>query len=235
MKLESWVAQIEASLRAAASRSRSSHDGAYAGTDLEFLGVQTAEWRTLVHRLDGELPASWEECARALWKSPVFEARAMALELAARHQREFAKPHWSLFSGWLKESVGWAMIDGLCDAVIAPMLVRYPELVQKTRAWVRSRNVWLRRASLVVFCRTVRNQLYSDEAFEHAAALLADRNPMITKAVSWILRALIKHYPKRVQSFLRQHESEIAPAALREVRLKLTTGTKSGRQRKGEK
>lgn len=230
--LSAWTRKVEADLHALASHSQSQHGAAYAGTDLELLGVRTTDWRSLVRKLDGELPAAWDECVRALWNSSVFEVRATAMGLASRHEREFVKSHWTLFTSWLKDAVGWAMVDGLCDSVLAPMLIRYPELVERTHAWVRSRNVWQRRASLVVFCTTVRKKLFAEEAFEHTAALLPDRDPMVSKAVSWILRALSKYYSKQVHSFLREHEDEIAPAALREVRTKLTTGTKSGRSKK---
>ena len=56
---------------------------------------------------------------------------------------------------------------------------------------------------------------------------IADRDDMIVKALSWALRALSVPKPGPVRKFIRDHESELAPRVLREVRAKLDTGVKN--------
>jgi 3-methyladenine DNA glycosylase AlkD len=57
--------------------------------------------------------------------------------------------------------------------------------------------------------------------------LLADRDDMVVKAMSWALRELAKRDPDSVRDFLSKHENELAKRVLREVRNKLKTGLKN--------
>jgi 3-methyladenine DNA glycosylase AlkD len=197
---------------------------------LEFLCVSTPNLRRITAELDESLPTDWETAADRLWQRPLYEMRILALLLASRHQRDFRSSHWTLFTRWLKDAAGWAMVDVLCCEVLAPLLIAHPALVAKTDPWPRSKNLWVRRASLVAFCVPLRQGLYADPAFEHAVALLADRDSMVTKAESWVLRAAIKHFRPRVEAFLEEHDDELAALARREVRTKLITGRKNPRR-----
>jgi len=62
--------------------------------------------------------------------------------------------------------------------------------------------------------------------------LVADRDPMVVKALSWALRALCVRDPDAVGAFLRQNEGGLPSLVKREVRNKLETGRKAG-MRKG--
>jgi len=60
---------------------------------------------------------------------------------------------------------------------------------------------------------------------------MADRDPMVVKAMSWALRELGKREPAIVRSLLSRQETTLAPLVRREVSNKLRTGLKSGRSR----
>ena len=60
--------------------------------------------------------------------------------------------------------------------------------------------------------------------------LVADRDDMVVKALSWALRELSKRDPKAVSKFLREHDGVLAARVVREVNNKLTTGLKNPRQ-----
>jgi 3-methyladenine DNA glycosylase AlkD len=59
--------------------------------------------------------------------------------------------------------------------------------------------------------------------------LIADRDDMVVKALSWSLRSLVWHDPAAVTAFLDEHQRDLAARVLREVNNKLNTGLKSGR------
>jgi 3-methyladenine DNA glycosylase AlkD len=226
--LQSWVVDVESRLRNLGKREK--HGPGYVGTDLEFWSVSTPNFRALIRQIADDLPQSWEVCADALWQRPIYDVRILAILLAANHAGQFRKTHWNLLAGWMKDASGWAMVDTLCCEALAPLLKNYPELADKTGTWPRSRNLWMRRASLVAFCVPVRHGELSERAFNHAAALLEDRDPMVVKAESWLLRSATKHFKSEVESFLRSHESEMAPLILREVRTKMATGRKTNKK-----
>jgi 3-methyladenine DNA glycosylase AlkD len=60
--------------------------------------------------------------------------------------------------------------------------------------------------------------------------MLADRDDMVVKAVSWALRELAKREPAVVERFVAKQEERLAPRVRREVRSKLRTGLKSPRR-----
>ena len=57
--------------------------------------------------------------------------------------------------------------------------------------------------------------------------LVHDSEPMVAKALSWALRALIAVDRKGVQGFLDEHEGSLPSLVKREVRTKLETGKKN--------
>jgi 3-methyladenine DNA glycosylase AlkD len=59
---------------------------------------------------------------------------------------------------------------------------------------------------------------------------LADRDPMVAKALSWALRELAKRSPADVEEFLDAHGDTVASLVRREVRSKLQTGLKTPRR-----
>ncbi len=60
--------------------------------------------------------------------------------------------------------------------------------------------------------------------------LIADRDDMVVKAMSWALRELSRHDPQVVRVFLAEYEGRFAARVVREVQHKLTTGLKNPRR-----
>ncbi|MCL4305333.1 DNA alkylation repair protein [bacterium] len=200
----------------------------YLGTDkYELLGVYQKDVERIGRALLIDLPENWPEALSALRAQDVFEAKGLAVDIAVRKRKDFQKSHWTIFSKWLDDCEGWALVDCLCCDLLSLFLVRWPELVTKTESWTRSRSLWKRRASLVVLVRPIRDGLFADELFERLEVLAEEREPMIYKAVSWGLRSAISTHKSQVEEFLQDYEHLLRPAVVREVRTKLTTGRKT--------
>jgi 3-methyladenine DNA glycosylase AlkD len=56
--------------------------------------------------------------------------------------------------------------------------------------------------------------------------VLDDVTPMIGKALSWALRALVPHDTERVIAFLERQGPRLPAVVVREVRTKIEVGTK---------
>jgi len=57
--------------------------------------------------------------------------------------------------------------------------------------------------------------------------LIADRDDIVYKALSWALRELAKKNPAAARKFLERHRKGMAAQVVREVQNKLTTGLKN--------
>ncbi len=135
---------------------------------------------------------------------------------------------------WLSRTEGWAEVDSICQSNFDAddLLSNWDKWRATLVATAQSENVHLRRASLVLLTKPVKD---SDDArlaalaFENVERLKAEKDILITKAVSWILRALIKNHRQRVIDYLQANEATLPRIAIRETRVKLETGKKSGR------
>ena len=99
-------------------------------------------------------------------------------------------------------------------------------------AWATSDDRWWKRAALV---STVPLNLKSRGGAGDARRtlwacdlLIADRDDMVVKSMSWALRALAVRDPVAVRAYLEEHDHALAPRVKREVRTKLDTGLKNG-------
>ncbi len=96
--------------------------------------------------------------------------------------------------------------------------------------WARNEDRWWRRTALVSTVALSRRGNADDVAkvLRVCRLLIADRDDMVVKALSWALRELAKKHPEEAAAFLAEHEDVLAARVKREVRNKLRTGLKSG-------
>ena len=101
--------------------------------------------------------------------------------------------------------------------------------------WAHRKNRWFRRAALVstvpLNSKARGGRGDAKRTLEVCASMVADRDDMVVKAMSWALRELSKRDPKTVSRFLDEHEGVLAARVVREVRNKLSTGLKNPRLR----
>ena len=135
---------------------------------------------------------------------------------------------------WLDHLVGWAEVDSLCQSMFAPedLLGDWPAWSGFIRRLSKDANINKRRAALVLLCRSARSSpdaRLRDLAFEMVEALKGEREIIITKAVSWLLRSLSEQHPSEVAAYLDATGHTLPAIAVRETRAKLATGRKSGK------
>jgi 3-methyladenine DNA glycosylase AlkD len=99
---------------------------------------------------------------------------------------------------------------------------------------IADEDVWSRRLPLVATTRINRG----DMGFTAPGLTLRlvdrvkdERHPMITKAVSWVLREMTKKHREQVAVYLEENGDVLASHVVREVNNKLRTGLKSGENR----
>ena len=138
---------------------------------------------------------------------------------------------------WLERAEGWAEVDVTCqfNFTANEMLSDWKTWKRLLTAFTKDANVHKRRASLVLLTKPLRE---SDDArlaklaFANIEKLKRDKNILITKAVSWVLRALIKHHRAEVEAYLDANAETLPKIAVRETLVKLRTGKKAGRAKR---
>jgi len=140
---------------------------------------------------------------------------------------------------WLNYTHGWAEVDTLCqmnftDTDLFTNWEKWQKILVKLN---KDKNIHKRRASLVLLTKPVNlssDLRLSKLAFTNIENLKSEKDILITKAVSWILRSLIKHHPDQVKIYLQDNRNNLPKIALREATSKLLTGKKFVRKTTGK-
>jgi 3-methyladenine DNA glycosylase AlkD len=135
---------------------------------------------------------------------------------------------------WLGHLNGWAEIDALCHNVFTAteLLADWPAWERLIKRQSREPDPSRRRAALVLL--TGPTHASGDVRLRHLAIasidlLRTERDPLVTKAISWLLRSMIIHHRGTVTRYVRANETVLPKIVVRETRTKLDTGTKHGR------
>ncbi len=134
---------------------------------------------------------------------------------------------------WLEHAQGWAEVDVICQPnfTAEEMLANWKGWKSLLVSLSKSQNVHKRRASLVLLTKPLRESAdprLARLAFANIGKLKSDKDILVTKAVSWLLRALVKHHRQEVERYLKDNSDSLPKVALRETRNKLRSGRKSG-------
>jgi 3-methyladenine DNA glycosylase AlkD len=158
--------------------------------------------------------------------------RFIAYELVAEHPATMAGLSADELRRLGEGLSSWVGVDTFASYVAGPAWrggrVRDAEIAR----WARSADRWWRRAALVSTV-PLNNRARGgtgdpERTLRVCAMLVADRDPMVWKALSWALREVSKRDADAVRRFLAAHEAALPRPVLREVRTKLATGTKRG-------
>jgi 3-methyladenine DNA glycosylase AlkD len=167
----------------------------------------------------------------ALYAGHTLEEPVLAGMLLAKLPKLRAVLPFDVFERWLDRLQGWVEVDSTCQSTFMPkdLYARWEEWSAFLRKLNADANINKRRASLVLLIRTVRES--GDPrgialALELVDNLKAERDKLITKAVSWVLREAVKNHKSAVAAYLDEHPSKLASHVVREVRKKLETGKK---------
>lgn len=131
----------------------------------------------------------------------------------------------------LEDCLGWAEVDSLCQSTF-----NADEILSKWNNWKKvitqlnkNKNPHKKRASLVLMTKAVRDtndQRLLNLALRCIDTLKTEKDILITKSISWLLRDMIKNFRTEVTQYLNQNSDSLPKVALREVKNKLTTGKK---------
>jgi 3-methyladenine DNA glycosylase AlkD len=153
----------------------------------------------------------------------------LLLDYAKEPQRKF---DIKLFDLWLDNLEGWAEIDSLCTGKYS--LAEIPSNFTKWKSFPKklskSKAIEKRRASLVFFCSPIShsdNDSLALTALENIDQLKHEKDILITKAISWLLRSMIRYHRPRVESFMLENKDQLPAIAVRETMIKLKTGKKN--------
>jgi 3-methyladenine DNA glycosylase AlkD len=195
--------------------------------------------REFSKRLSNATPRIVIDAALRLMDSPAIEHRFVAYELVSKHPEALASLGAKELEQFGQGIDSWGAVDMFACYLAGPAWREHQVPDKLIHSWARSKNRWLRRAALVstvpLNSKARGGGGDTPRTLEVCRALLADRDDMVVKALSWALRELSKRDKEAVGQFLDEHQSVLAARVGREVRNKLSTGLKNPRLRNAGK
>lgn len=224
------ISELEA-LSNTGNKSQSS--SSYTGSKHYFYAVPVPQRRTIIKVVISDREAKdLLLLANALFKGRSHEEKTMGAMILTYRPDVRRLCDFVILDSWLNELVGWAEIDAFCYNTFSP-----EELLVELKSWKQficnltyDANINKRRAALVFL--TYPTSKSSDDrlhalAFKLILQLAPEKDILITKAISWLLRSQIDTKKSDVANFIKTHESKLPKIAVRETKRKLITGKKN--------
>ncbi len=131
----------------------------------------------------------------------------------------------------LAKMAGWSQVDSVCQSVFGAkdVLIRWEKWQKTIKNLAKNPNPNKKRASLVLLTAPVRqstDKRFAELSFEIIDKLKDEENKLVTKAISWLLREMIKNHRGRVEEYLINNRESLPTVAVRETENKLKTGKK---------
>ncbi len=160
--------------------------------------------------------------------------RFVAYELICHHRPALASLRKKELEQLGAGMDSWAAVDTFGCYLSGPAWRERQLADAVIHRWARSADRWWRRAALVSTVplnnKTRGGTGDGERTLAVCRLLVADRDDMVEKAMSWALRELAKRDAPAVVSFLEENHERLAARVLREVRNKLRTGLKNPRR-----
>ena len=229
--VDTLAAEALMTLRAEADTQRATVMRRYAPTSEEHLGATVPQARAAASRIARALKSQKGEvvvdAAESLLALGAFDTRCTAAYLLGRRPDVVRALTSRDVERLAAGNDNWAAVDAFTAEVAGPAWRDGQVADVDVRRWAASEDVWTRRMALVA--TTALNRRGGSEpkqTLDICERLVDDGHPLIRKALSWALRALVPTAPEAVWAFVSAHP-ELPRSVTREVETKLRTGRKS--------
>ncbi len=151
-----------------------------------------------------------------LLESDYCEEAYIAFEWAYALRKHYAAGDFAMFEGWVKRYVNnWAKCDTLCNHSLGSFIEQFPQYIERLKAWTKSENRWLRRASAVTLILPARKGKFLDDILEICGSLLKDKDDLVQKGYGWLLKEASKTHQKQIFEYVMKNKKDMPRTALR--------------------
>ncbi|MCA9361672.1 DNA alkylation repair protein [Candidatus Kaiserbacteria bacterium] len=167
----------------------------------------------------------------SLYQGESHEEKTLASYLLGYSQSHRSNVKPEKLNQWLNHLVGWAEVDSLSQNIFTAeeILGNWPAWQNLLEKLSRDKNINKRRASLALLTGPTHrsnDKRLSDLSFKIIDSLKSEKEIIITKAISWLLREMSHQHKKSVSDYLKENEESLPKIAVRETWQKIKTGKK---------
>ena len=198
-------------------------------------GLSNPTMRHFVKEWAGEYPsltyADWRETLSDLYQGESIDEGCLAGFMLGHYKQFRNDLALDVLDKWIGTLEGWREIDTTCQSnyTANDLLRRWEEWHPFLLDLSQRETIQHRRASLVLLVKPVRDShdaRFISTALINVERLKHEKDKLITKAISWILREAIKRHRQVVGDYVSKNEDTLPAIAVREFKKKYETGKK---------
>jgi 3-methyladenine DNA glycosylase AlkD len=201
---------------------RAAAQKAYLKSDLDFFGVSVPVVRASLKRVMKENPIT--ERQELLRKSlecfewSHFEIQLFGVLLLDKYSKLLEPVDLNFVADLIRNCHTWALVDPLSGPGSRLVDRGLPEVGPILDSWSTDDNFWLRRFSLLVLMRNLReNDSQWPRFVGYADSMIEENEFFVRKAIGWVLRDLSRVRPEPVAEYVRRHMPVISGVTFREA------------------
>lgn len=185
-----------------------------------FYGVPKPLRRRILHSARKQFNISsfkeYETVIKELWSGDFREELYCAVDIAMHYKVFRTDKAMKLYTAMLKSADNWDTVDAIASHLVGELVMNNRKHETLLKKWSRSKNMWLRRTSLLAHLRHKHHT--NIRQLEDTILLLIDENEFfIQKAIGWVLRQYAYTDPKWVKQFVLKNSSCMSNLAKREA------------------
>ena len=146
------------------------------------------------------------DLAQELIESEYGEQQSIALFILEPLAEYFTPNKFDQLDNYVRCLHGWSKIDAYTGSLLRDVLFQHPnELIELVGQWNRDKDLWLRRASVVLFTRKVaKSGRFNDIALNFCENLVYDPEVMVQKGVGWSLKDMMRSDKGRIMDYVKE-------------------------------
>jgi 3-methyladenine DNA glycosylase AlkD len=185
-------------------------DNFYHKYDYHSFGLKTPVFREMLKSFRDEVKAltldEAKQCAVKCFEAGIEEMLQTGIWALAYHAKGLTPKDFPYLKKLAKLLNSWSTVDSFAPQVVQPPLLKYPEeTADLLRYWNKSRNLWERRLSVVVFTpkAIASTGKFTDLGLELCEAIINDEEDLVRKGIGWALKDLMEGDRKKVLDYVK--------------------------------
>ena len=218
--LHPMVSYLRSELQKSADPAKAAPMKAYMKNLQAFYGIPMPQrkkiWQSARKQFDLTSYKDYETVVKELWNGKFREELYLAMDIAMQYKVFRTDQAMPLYTFMLQSADHWDTVDAIASHLVGELVMQNRKHEVMLKKWARSKNMWLRRTSLLAHLRHKR--LTNIRLLEETILLLLDEKEFfIQKAIGWILRQYAYTDPKWVKQFVKKHAARMSNLAKREA------------------
>jgi len=218
--MNSIIESIRAELKANADEKTQASTNRFFKEEVKTYGVKTPtvnkiaqkHWREVKNLGKTKIFALCEELFSSDFMEEAFVVSAWLPNMIA----QLESVDLATFRTWIERYVdNWAKCDSFCNHTVGEFVEKFPQSVTEIKAWAKSSNRWLKRASAVSLILPARRGSFLTDVIGISSTLLCDQDDMVQKGYGWLLKEASRLHQKEVFDFVFKNRQVMPRTALR--------------------